>query len=124
MTRAKARRNQADAKREFPIREDDQLYARVVKMMGNGRLMGFCSDGIERLCRIRGSMIGREWIHVGDTLLIGVREYETQKADVLFKYQVHELDKLRRWGEPVSFDEPKPEFDTSMTAEDIVFEDI
>lgn len=60
--------------------------------------MGTCDDGAERLCRIRGKMLGREWVNVGDVVLVSVRSFEPDKADICWKYQAHEVDKLRRWG--------------------------
>ncbi len=34
-----------EEKRELTLKEEGQEYAQVVRMLGNGRLEGFCFDG-------------------------------------------------------------------------------
>lgn len=103
MTAKKKARKQAaaDRCRDMPLRDDGQVYGRVTKMLGNGRVSAMCSDGQERQCRIRGSMRKREWVRVGDTVLVALREYADTKADVVFKYQDAEVHRLQRLGEDV-----------------------
>lgn len=43
-------------KRELIFKEDEQEYAQVTKMLGNGRLEAMCFDGVKRLCHIRGKL--------------------------------------------------------------------
>lgn len=97
----RARRNGSSANkgRDMPVREDGQLYARVTQMLGNGRLMAACDDGVVRLCKIRGSMRKREWVRVGDTVLVALRCFQDDKADVVFRYDDGEVHRLRRMGE-------------------------
>ena len=49
-------KGEGDDKGELVAAEDGQAYAKVTKMLGNGRLMATCFDGKERLCHIRGKM--------------------------------------------------------------------
>lgn len=91
-----------ERRRDPPYAEDGQEYARVTKMLGNGRVLAKCIDGAERLCRIRGSMRRREWVHVGDIVLLARRnELSTETADIVFKYLAHEVQRLKKMGEPV-----------------------
>jgi translation initiation factor 1A len=129
--RARARRNVADTAREFPVRSEDQhRYASVTRMLGDGRLLAKCDDGVERMCRVRGKLRGREWINANDVLLVSVRDFEPDKADVLWKYQPNEVDRLRRWGEPVCAFGPPSKDDEAVAGEEefeeaaVVFEDI
>merc|ERR1719320_94516 len=46
-----------------------------------------CFDGVKRLCHIRGKLRKKGWINQSDIVLIGLRDYQDAKADVL------------RWGE-------------------------
>lgn len=102
LSKARTRKNaQAEKKREMPLRGDGQAYARVTKMLGNGRLLATCSDGAERLCIIRGSMRKREWVRVGDTVLVALRDFQDGKADIVFKYLDTEVHRLRTLGEDV-----------------------
>lgn len=100
LSKSKRRKNaQAEKRREMPLREDGQAYACVTKMLGNGRLLATCSDNVERLCVIRGSMRKREWIRPGDTVLLALRDWQDDKADVIFRYQEAEVQRLRSLGE-------------------------
>lgn len=54
-------------------------------MLGNGRVEATCADGTVRLCHIRGKFRKRVWINQGDIVLLGLREYQDGKADVILK---------------------------------------
>lgn len=66
-------------------------YAQVTKMLGNGRLEAQCFDGEKRLAHIRGKMRKKVWINQGDIILISLREFQDDKADVIVKYTVEEV---------------------------------
>mmetsp|Transcript_43828 Transcript_43828/g.93284 ORF Transcript_43828/g.93284 Transcript_43828/m.93284 type:complete len:155 (-) Transcript_43828:304-768(-) len=74
-------------------------YAQVTRMLGNGRLEAFCFDGVNRLCHIRGKLRKRVWIGVGDIILLGLREFQDQKADIILKYDGDEARSLKSYGE-------------------------
>ena len=78
--------------------DDGQMYARTTKMLGHGRLMCMCEDAIERIGKIRGSMRRSEWISVGDVVLVSLREFQDTKCDVLMRYSLDEVRKLKRLG--------------------------
>ena len=60
-------------------------YAQVLRMLGNGRLEAHCMDGVKRLCHIRGKMRKKVWVNTGDIVLVGLRDYQDEKADVILK---------------------------------------
>jgi len=86
-------------KRELVFREDGQQYAQVTKMLGNGRLTAMCFDGVERLCHIRGKLRKKVWIAQSDIVLVGLRDYQDAKADVILKYSPDEARNLKSYGE-------------------------
>ena len=86
-------------KRELEFKDEDQEYGQVTKMLGNGRLQAQCFDGTTRLCHIRGKFRKRVWINAGDIILLGLREYQDEKADVIFKYSPEEARLLKAYGE-------------------------
>jgi translation initiation factor 1A len=51
------------------------------------------------MARIRGAMIRRVWIGVGDLVLLGLRDFQDSKADVLLKYNADEARMLKTYGE-------------------------
>ena len=86
-------------KRELIFKEDGQEYALVIKMLGDGRLEAECGDGRRRLCHIRGKFRKRVWIRAEDILLLGLRDFEDNKADVIHKYSQEEGRTLQAYGE-------------------------
>ena len=49
-------------------------------MLGNGRCECYCFDGVTRLGHIRGKMRKKVWVSAGDIVLVGLREYQDDKA--------------------------------------------
>jgi len=95
--RGKAQRH--EGKRQIIFKEHGQEYAQVIKMLGNGRVDAQCYDGKKRLCIIRGSMRKRIWIGVGDIILVGLRDFQDNKADIIGKYSNEEARNLKMLGE-------------------------
>lgn len=86
-------------------------YAQVLKMLGNGRLEAQCFDGEKRLAHIRGKLRKKVrqcqtwgaawalnqpfaphqvWINTGDIILLSLRDFQDEKADVIQKYTADE----------------------------------
>ena len=97
-------KNEVQVKRSLVLAEEDQAYAKVIKMLGNARLQADCyiklSDGQfkmeTKVCLIRGSMRKRVWINSGDVVLVSIREFDNSKGDVIHKYEPDEVSKLIR----------------------------
>ena len=92
-------KNEGEEKRELIFKEDGQEYAQVIKMLGNGRLEAQCFDGTKRLCHIRGKMRKKVWVAAGDIVLVGLRDYQDAKADVILKYNPDEARNLKAYKE-------------------------
>ena len=88
-----------DGKRTLIFKEHGQEYAQIIKMLGNGRLNASCFDGKTRLCIIRGAMRKRQWMGVGDIILVSLREFQDNKADVIGIYTADEARNLKMLGE-------------------------
>merc|ERR1719228_1854181 len=58
-----------------------------------------CFDSVKRLCHIRGKMRKRVWINQSDIVLLGLRDYQDSKADVILKYSAEEARNLKSYGE-------------------------
>ncbi|CDH60548.1 eukaryotic translation initiation factor 1a [Lichtheimia corymbifera JMRC:FSU:9682] len=86
-------------KRELIFKEEGQEYAQVAKMLGNGRLEAHCFDGVKRLAHIRGALRKKVWINQGDIILVSLREYQDDKADVIQRYNPDEARQLKQYGE-------------------------
>ncbi len=85
--------------------EEDEMYACVSKIYGQGRCLIRCIDGKERECVIRNKFSGRgkrdNTICVGTWILAGIRGWETitakkeQTCDLLEVYTENEQKQLK-----------------------------
>lgn len=70
---------------EEPDRAQGVDYARVLRALGNRRMLCFCNDGAERVCKIRGALCKgpkRKKIEIGDIVLVSYRAaYMTADSD-------------------------------------------
>lgn len=105
---------------ELEFKDDGQDYAQVVKMVGNGRCQVRCTDGMTRLGVIRGAMRKKVWIKLEDWVLVGLREYQDDKCDIIGKYSDEDVRNLRAYGEIGTIVETKEEeSDTPFDFDDI-----
>lgn len=98
-TRRRGKNENFSIKRELILKEEGQEYAQVARMLGNGRLEAHCFDGTKRLAIIRGKMQRKVWINQGDIILVSLRDYQDEKADVIYKYNSDEARSLKAQGE-------------------------
>lgn len=89
----------ANEKSDPILREDGQEYAQAGRMLGNGRLETICFDGKTRLGHIRGKLLKRVWIATGDVILVALRDFQDDKVDVIHKYSVDQVRRLKQLGE-------------------------
>ena len=68
-------KNENETKRELIFIEEDTEYAKVLKMLGNGRIEADYFDGKRRLAEIRDKMKKKVWIQAGDVILVGLRDF-------------------------------------------------
>lgn len=59
--------------------------------------LGF--DGEKRLCHIRGKMRKKVWVNQGDIILIGKRDFQDEKGDVILRYDADEARQLKALGQ-------------------------
>ncbi|EPY79170.1 eukaryotic translation initiation factor 1A, Y-chromosomal isoform 1 [Camelus ferus] len=97
--RRRGKNENKSEKRELVFKEDGQEYAQVIKMLGNGRLEALCFDGVKMLCHIRGKLRKKVWVNTSDIILVGLRDYQDNKADVILKYNADEARSLKAYGE-------------------------
>jgi len=105
--------------RELEFKDDGQEYALVMQMLGNGRCEVRCTDGVVRLAVIRGAMRKKVWIKLGEWVLVGLREYQDNKCDIIAKYSDEDVRNLKAYGEIPTVEEQKDEDDTPFDFDDI-----
>lgn len=108
----KSSKNNQESKAVLHEIAEDQQVARVIKVLGNKRMLVFCNDNTQRICRLRGALGKKTWISVGDIVLISTRDdlaagstgslalkkvdISTERGDILAKYDPSVLSKLKK----------------------------
>ena len=92
--RARKYVNNRNQTRQLVEKSQNQEYAKLTKALGCRRFTCLCSDGIERMTWIPGSL---HWIRfrVDDYVLVSIRvELDSLKCDILHKYNPTEVQQL------------------------------
>ena len=90
-------RGKNDRIKEIELPDEDQEFAVVERMLGNGRVEVYCNDKKLRVVRIRGSMRkfkSKVIIECSDLVLIARWEFEQDKGDLIHKYTYEEKSYL------------------------------
>lgn len=84
---------------------DDEIYASVAKIYGNGRILVTCNDNVERQCVIRKKFRGKNKRHnevsIGTYVLVGKRSWEStntnkEVTDLLYVYSSDQVIGLKK----------------------------
>lgn len=99
--------------KKLVLAEDEQYYASIEKVLGNGRFKVICylnqtdnTDNItfskkEMIGNICGKMRRKVWVHAGDLVIVSFREFskaENAKCDIIHKYTNDEAKKIIKKG--------------------------
>ena len=85
--------------RELIFRENNQLYGIVTKILGDSRMLVYCSDEKTRNGRVRGKMRKRQFVSQGNLVLVSLRDFQEGKVDIVHKYNDSEAKKLVQYEE-------------------------
>ena len=72
--------------KELVMPEHGEILGRVVKLTGGDQVVVKCTDGETRMCRIRGKLKRRMWIRERDIVLVSPWDFDSRKADILWRY--------------------------------------
>lgn len=85
------------------FKEEGQVYGKVIKLLGNCRLLAKCyletGGTLDLMCMIPGKFRKRTWINIDDIVLVGIRDFQSGKADIMYKYSSQEAKQLLSHGE-------------------------
>jgi len=62
------------------VREPGQMPARALRLLGNRQILCYCNDNVVRNCHVCGRMKGRQYVNVGDVVLISLRDWSANVA--------------------------------------------
>jgi translation initiation factor 1A len=112
----KKRRGKNIAEPELKVVEaqEEQYYGKIVNILGNGRFHVdvYIPETIVKnkekeeqkeayiinnlLCIMRGNMRKRNWINKDGIVLVTLRDYEKEKADIVYSYSQEQIVKLKQ----------------------------
>lgn len=101
---AKSKKNSAkrsvQEKRELLLKEHlpGTIYGQVARALGDCNFLVLGDDGISRLCHLRKS-IKRQFVLADGIVLVGLRDYQVDKGDIVYVYLHEEATRLRQLGE-------------------------
>jgi translation initiation factor IF-1 len=82
---------------------NEEKYAIITKMLGNGMCYAATHDKLELICHIRNKFRGRSkrgnMVTKGSLVLIGIRDWEEpnyKNCDLLEIYDIHDLKELKK----------------------------
>lgn len=82
----------------IPQKKNHEVLGIVEKMLGGRRIIVQCIDGVERMVRIPGKLKRRQWIAVGDVVIVVPWDFQNEKGDVVHKYTRPQVEWLRKKG--------------------------
>lgn len=85
--------------RALVLKEDDQEYGKITKMLGDRKVTVTLIDGSEILGLIPGKFRKRVWFKTDDIVLVGRREFQDDRVDIIYKYHDYEARKLLKMSE-------------------------
>ncbi|MFB5608160.1 MAG: translation initiation factor eIF-1A [Candidatus Nitrosomaritimum yanchengensis] len=75
---------------------DEEMFGRVIKMMGGENVMVKCKDSVSRRGRIRGKLKRRVWIRDNDVVIIAPWDFgNDERGDILWRYTLPQVQWLK-----------------------------
>ena len=74
---------------------DGQIYGFIEKALGSRFFTVNCMDNTKRRCKVRKK---RMRCKEGDCVIVSLRDFDDENADVIYKYDVEEVRQLQKMG--------------------------
>lgn len=88
-----------EVERPLVFKENGQEYGKILRLLGSCRVEVKCVDNKTRIGHICGRMRKKVWIVVNDVVLLSLRDFQDDKADIILKYSSKEVNLLKGYGE-------------------------
>lgn len=83
----------------YPNKKEGEMFAYIVSALGGARMLCYCEDGKERICRVPGRLKKRMWVREGDYVIVKPWEIEGDKrGDIVWRYNNLEVQYLKEKG--------------------------
>lgn len=101
----KGKNNNGKAENQLTFRVDGQRYAIIIKLLGgcHFKVVYVSEDNIdtcyEKIGVLCGSMRKKVFVNLHDLVLISERDFQSDKVDIIHKYQPSEVSSLKKYKE-------------------------
>jgi initiation factor 1A len=105
----KSKHSTGDTVAKVQEAEDDQLYGRVIKILGNLNMSVYCNDNYTRICKVCGAMRKRVWVNIGDLVIVSLRDLDydphptklgkdtkEMRGDIIYKFDLNLIGKAKK----------------------------
>ena len=103
---------------ELVYKDDGQEYAQIVRKLGGSNVELACADGMTRMGIIRGTMRNKVWLNTGDYVLVGLRDFQDNKCDIILRYTAEQVRTLKAYKE-IPEEEQEDDEDVPLDFDDI-----
>ena len=97
--KSKKTKGMEETTRTLILKGDEQEYGKITRMLGDRKVTLLLTDGSEILGLIPGKFRKRVWFKTDDIVLVGRREYQNDRVDIVYKYHDYEARKLLKMSE-------------------------
>ena len=95
----KKKKTNITEKRALVLKDEMEEYGKIMKSLGDRRMIVILPDSTEFLAHIPGRFRKRCWINIGDVVLTSRRSFQDEKLDIIHKYTDDEKRILHKKGE-------------------------
>ncbi len=89
-------KNESEIKELRMPESNEEIFGRVIKMMGGENVLVKCQDNITRRGRIRGKLKRRVWIRDNDVVIIAPWDFgNEERGDILWRYTIPQVQWLK-----------------------------
>ena len=82
----------------LPNKRKGEMFGIADQLLGASHIRVASADGVSRLARIPGKLRKRMWIREGDLVILKPWYFQTEKADIVYRYLKTESTYLSRKG--------------------------
>ena len=75
-----------------------EILGIIEQRLGGNKMMVNCLDGKSRNCRVPGRLRRKLWLRPNDVVIVEPWELDKNKADILFKYRLNQIQWLKKNG--------------------------
>ncbi|MEM3113434.1 MAG: translation initiation factor eIF-1A [Candidatus Pacearchaeota archaeon] len=90
--------NQQEVRVRVRFPRNNQILGLIEQRVGGSRMLVKCADGKTRNCRVPGRLKRALWLREGDYVIVEPWEFDNDKGDIVFKYNLNDIPVLKSKG--------------------------